>query len=269
VEDHKLTSTHKKIAVGMLISIGLATFALSILRVQSFITSPFVRDDSFEIKTEEQLERERLDALKGQDTDEDGLSDYDELYVFRTSPFLDDTDSDGDADGKEVASGQDPNCPRGKTCRVARAAADPAQEPENPAGLLGDALGQVDLLADTFASDTATTGVVNVAPSSSGQATAAGSDAEAAAVTQVLTATFGDLSAATPASLSERVNKMSYEEMVQFLVAMGIPEQMLSGKNETTVRQVLAEAVVEALSITEDMADSGDDGGAADLPATP
>jgi hypothetical protein len=56
------------------------------------------------------------EALKNKDTDGDGLSDYDELNIYHTSPYLADTDSDGIPDGTEVKNGTDPNCPTGRTC---------------------------------------------------------------------------------------------------------------------------------------------------------
>lgn len=55
-------------------------------------------------------------ALKQRDTDGDGLSDYDELYIYHTSPYLKDTDSDGYDDKTEVASGNDPLCPHSQNC---------------------------------------------------------------------------------------------------------------------------------------------------------
>ncbi|MDD4901197.1 MAG: thrombospondin type 3 repeat-containing protein [Patescibacteria group bacterium] len=55
-------------------------------------------------------------ALKNKDTDADGLSDYDELNIYGTSPYLDDSDSDGVKDGVEVKNGTDPSCPAGRTC---------------------------------------------------------------------------------------------------------------------------------------------------------
>lgn len=55
-------------------------------------------------------------ALKNKDTDGDGLSDYDELNIYHTSPYLADTDSDGIPDGVEVKNSTDPNCPQGRTC---------------------------------------------------------------------------------------------------------------------------------------------------------
>lgn len=45
------------------------------------------------------------------DSDEDGLSNQDEIRVFRTNPFLADTDGDGFMDGDEVKNGYSPNGP--------------------------------------------------------------------------------------------------------------------------------------------------------------
>lgn len=55
-------------------------------------------------------------ALQQKDSDGDGLSDYEELYVYNSSPYLVDTDSDGYSDKTEVDSGNDPNCAPGTTC---------------------------------------------------------------------------------------------------------------------------------------------------------
>ena len=57
-------------------------------------------------------------VLKSRDTDGDGLSDYDEIYVYKTSPYLEDTDSDGIPDKQEIEQGTNPNCPQGQTCNV-------------------------------------------------------------------------------------------------------------------------------------------------------
>lgn len=54
--------------------------------------------------------------LHNVDTDHDGLSDYDEINIYHTSPYLEDTDSDGIPDGVEVKNSTDPNCPTGKVC---------------------------------------------------------------------------------------------------------------------------------------------------------
>src|SRR5512135_986812 len=67
-------------------------------------------------KTPDQVEAERIDAMKTKDTDGDGLTDYDETYVYKTSPYLKDSDSDGTDDKTEVEQGTDPNCPKDKAC---------------------------------------------------------------------------------------------------------------------------------------------------------
>ena len=58
-------------------------------------------------------------VLQNRDTDVDGLSDYDEIYIHKTSPYLEDSDSDGLPDRQEINQGTDPNCPTGKNCNAA------------------------------------------------------------------------------------------------------------------------------------------------------
>jgi hypothetical protein len=62
-------------------------------------------------KDEAEVERQ-----KTTDTDGDGLMDYDELYVYKTSPYLTDSDSDSFDDKTEILSNHNPNCPEGKDC---------------------------------------------------------------------------------------------------------------------------------------------------------
>ncbi|MBU4217319.1 hypothetical protein L6270_02480 [Candidatus Parcubacteria bacterium] len=52
------------------------------------------------------------------DTDGDGLTDYNELNTYKTSPYLEDSDSDGFSDKVEIDSGKDPNCPTGAICNA-------------------------------------------------------------------------------------------------------------------------------------------------------
>jgi hypothetical protein len=62
------------------------------------------------------LEPENLD-LKLIDTDGDEISDWDELFVYETSPYLADTSGDGINDYDAIfVHGIDPLCPRGEDC---------------------------------------------------------------------------------------------------------------------------------------------------------
>lgn len=54
--------------------------------------------------------------MRAKDTDGDGLNDWDELNTYKTSAYLEDSDSDGFSDKVELDSDNDPNCPVGRDC---------------------------------------------------------------------------------------------------------------------------------------------------------
>ncbi|MCF7795124.1 hypothetical protein K9M50_02095 [Patescibacteria group bacterium] len=56
--------------------------------------------------------------LRNKDTDKDGLSDWEELNIYGTSPYLADSDSDSISDSEEIEAGTDPNCAEGSSCDV-------------------------------------------------------------------------------------------------------------------------------------------------------
>ncbi len=72
---------------------------------------------------EEPNEEEIIYALHSADSDSDGVSDYDEIYVHSTSAYIADSDSDGKSDAQEIKLGEDPNCPKDTDC--AQYAPDP------------------------------------------------------------------------------------------------------------------------------------------------
>lgn len=51
---------------------------------------------------------ERTKEKASVDSDSDGVSDYDEVVIFKTNPFVADTDSDGFVDGAEILGGYNP-----------------------------------------------------------------------------------------------------------------------------------------------------------------
>ncbi len=81
------------------------------------IASPFVISYvGPKFLTGDDAEKEKMETLKKQDTDSDSIDDYRELYVYKTSPYLKDSDSDGTEDNIELAQGQDPNCAPSMPC---------------------------------------------------------------------------------------------------------------------------------------------------------
>lgn len=206
-------------ALGVVAVIGVATLIFSFLNVRKTISDPFYRDPSKlgSFKTSSQLEDERLAKLKTADTDGDGLTDYDELYVFRTSPFLEDSDSDGDADGKEIVAGTDPNCPKGKSCRSSETSSSGATD-------VVPALGQG----------------ANVTTPADG--TAAGSTSTVTNETlQTLTDVFGDLQSLTLEKAEADLRKLPSIELRQFLVKIGLPADVIGKADDETLIRLLIE----------------------------
>ena len=113
--------SHKQFWFVLILAIPILFF--SVRSLYGRFTDPFIIEvpDWLTEQLNEDSENEKtLAELKISDTDEDGLSDYQELYQYNTSMFLKDTDSDGIPDNVEVQSGDDPLCPMGQSCNLLR-----------------------------------------------------------------------------------------------------------------------------------------------------
>ncbi|TAL50945.1 hypothetical protein EPN81_01375 [Patescibacteria group bacterium] len=99
-----------------------------------------------EFLTSVEREEREIEASKTKDTDVDGLVDYDELYVYKTSPYIADSDSDGFDDKQEVYSGNNPNCPTGKDCGLVVGSPEAVAE-NTVADAFIEGLGEDDLLS--------------------------------------------------------------------------------------------------------------------------
>src|SRR3989339_125036 len=62
------------------------------------------------------LSQKSQEELKASDTDADKINDFEELYVYDTSPYLADSDSDGLDDFDEIINHTDPTCQEGQIC---------------------------------------------------------------------------------------------------------------------------------------------------------
>lgn len=108
---------NKKIIIIAFSIISIFFVFIGFKQLSQGINSPFAifteKNSSDDSAENEALIIYRLQNI---DTDGDGLSDYDEIYIYGTSPYLVDTDSDGISDYDEVMRGTDPLCPEGQDC---------------------------------------------------------------------------------------------------------------------------------------------------------
>lgn len=113
----------QKVAVAILAFFAILVMGLWINQTKKSLNSSFETDVASEgdgtCTTGNCLGAKSAVDLRSKDTDKDGLNDYDELNVYGTSPYLEDSDSDGYSDKKEVESKNDPTCPFGQNCFVA------------------------------------------------------------------------------------------------------------------------------------------------------
>ena len=104
----------QKIGFSLLLIFAILAIGLGVLQIRNTMYKPFALSNKVPILSSATIKD--TNALRYRDTDKDGLNDFDELYVYQTSPYLDDTDSDGTTDAKEVQAGTNPLCATGKEC---------------------------------------------------------------------------------------------------------------------------------------------------------
>jgi len=103
--------SREEIIVRAIFIVGIFSIAFGILGMYIRIKNSFIAP---EITLENRAGIiEGLNRIK--DTDGDGLSDFDELNTYATSPYLEDTDLDGVSDYDEMILGRDGEC-KGENC---------------------------------------------------------------------------------------------------------------------------------------------------------
>lgn len=116
------TGSPRVLGILLFTLIGASALVLGVMNTGQSISTPMQADLSATQQFSNAVNGTQATApdatLKNKDTDSDGLSDYDELYFYHSSPYIKDSDSDGMPDGTEVKNGTDPNCPQGQDCGV-------------------------------------------------------------------------------------------------------------------------------------------------------
>ncbi len=188
-----------------------------------------------------------LEKLKQKDTDGDGISDYDELYKTRTSPYLKDSDGDGASDQAEIDKGTDPNCPQGKVCEGFRLLTSPvdAQGQLTPE-FLRRALASAGVSQSTLdqTDDASLLGiyrqVVKSQPATNTNATANTNGSAENANTAV--PSIANTNASTPPALSQ-LQQLTPAEIRQLLVQNGLDQATLNAVDDATLQQIFQEAI--------------------------
>jgi hypothetical protein len=106
------STPRSKVLVGILTVLAVLILFLGAWQIRSQVRRPFDAATGQAVATLS----DSLVVLSNRDTDGDGLSDYDEIYIYKTSPYLEDTDSDGPSDREELDEETNPNCPIGQNC---------------------------------------------------------------------------------------------------------------------------------------------------------
>lgn len=115
-------SKEQKMGVILLSIFAVFAIGLGILQIRNTMYAPFALNKKVSPLIKNDIASN--EALMYRDTDKDGLNDFDELYVYGTSPYLVDTDSDSSPDNIEVAKGTNPICPEGQNCAEAGVSGD-------------------------------------------------------------------------------------------------------------------------------------------------
>ncbi len=110
----KKLSTEQKISFVLLLIFACFSLGLGVLKIRNTMYQPFALTKNIPPGIKDLANN--INSLQYRDTDFDGLSDFEEVYVYKTSPYLDDTDSDGVKDNVEIAKGSSPTCATGQSC---------------------------------------------------------------------------------------------------------------------------------------------------------
>ncbi len=104
-------SKEQKTGFVLLVIFAILAIGLGLLQIRNGLYAPFALNNTVPLSLKNDINSP--DALRFRDTDHDSLTDFDELYVYGTSPYLYDTFSYGLSD-KEVVTKNLALCPKGQ-----------------------------------------------------------------------------------------------------------------------------------------------------------
>lgn len=149
----------QRYSLAFLLFLGIGVLGFWVYTVKKNLGAPFSPIQRNYSTNEQKVQTQ--DDLRAKDTDSDGLNDWDELNIYSTSPYLEDTDSDTFADKQEIDSGNDPNCPKGQDCSLEAVKADSRATEGSATDIVGDLQAQT---TDAQALEALMTGKKNITP---------------------------------------------------------------------------------------------------------
>ncbi|HUT22703.1 MAG TPA: hypothetical protein VMX18_04930 [Candidatus Bipolaricaulota bacterium] len=234
-ESHRLDK-QQKISIAAISLIGVGVLVFGFWRFNGSIGVPFPKlgnESNAQVAATEGL---RDDTLKNLDTDNDGLNDYDESYVYLTSPYLEDSDSDGYSDQAEIQNGYDPNCPAGENC-FSDLAGESEQQTGEPVAVQNTQIPEIDPIA--LRAQLLSLGVID-------EATLNGIDDETLIQVYkelgVTEGTTGNIFDAAEAELSNPA-AVSIEEIKEMLREGGLEEDIINSVDDSTLMDLYNEAL--------------------------
>lgn len=236
------------IGAAILVVFSVLIVAITVWRYPKFLSAPFsgYGQDKGLWKSQAEQGLEKIAAMKTKDTDGDGLTDYDETYLYGTSPYLSDSDSDGFSDKDEIASGNDPNCPAGQACvKIEDAAAKAAPV----AGELANT--NEDAALGGFLSGTATAAEVRDALRQAGVSDETLGKLDDATLLELYNETLKESGGTTGSStntnsvLPTNINasEMTPDQLREILRQAGVDEATLKSVDDATLMKIFEETV--------------------------
>ncbi|OGH59779.1 MAG: hypothetical protein A2725_02050 [Candidatus Magasanikbacteria bacterium RIFCSPHIGHO2_01_FULL_33_34] len=142
-------SSGQKVGFVLLMVFGILTLSMGALQMRNTIYNPFVIRPINYLSSQAFIDDST--RLQQMDTDNDSLTDFEELEFYNTSPYLPDTDSDGIDDNIEIENGTNPLCAEGTDCEILLDTNTPEEQiaVESPVSVESGAADFLDLLAES------------------------------------------------------------------------------------------------------------------------